>query len=265
MILKSKEEGLVFDKNFIMNNWPNSLLSAPIVHNGSGNTKLSKRRKGEENWHIYSLSLSPADSSGLNVCEFSSAECRKHCVGYAGYGMLRSVQNKRIIKTLAFNYNPLKFTTQLCEELRRLEEMLKRNPSRKIAIRLNTFSDIDWQNYIIFNEWPHLQFYDYTKDMLKLPLSNYDLTYSIDPTKDKNDVSLLLALLKLGRKIAIVFDNKIELPEKFHGYPIINGDESDLRFLDPSPSIIALRAKGSLKKDDLSTFKVSFLDDKYFF
>jgi hypothetical protein len=35
----------------------------------------------------------------------------------------------------------------------------------------------------------------------------------------------------------------------WRGFPIVNGDDHDLRFLDPGPSIVALKAKGKAKLD----------------
>jgi hypothetical protein len=46
--------------------------------------------------------------------------------------------------------------------------------------------------------------------------------------------------------IAVVFD---KLPATFLGRPVINGDETDLRFLDPRRVIVGLKAKGKAKKD----------------
>jgi len=37
-------------------------------------------------------------------------------------------------------------------------------------------------------------------------------------------------------------------PETWRGIPVINGDESDLRFTDPVGVIVGLRAKGDAKK-----------------
>jgi hypothetical protein len=46
--------------------------------------------------------------------------------------------------------------------------------------------------------------------------------------------------------VAAVFS---ELPETYLGKPVINGDESDLRFLDAQGVIVGLVAKGKAKKD----------------
>ena len=40
------------------------------------------------------------------------------------------------------------------------------------------------------------------------------------------------------------------------GYPIVNGDEHDLTFLQPAPSIIWLKAKGKKAKEDTSGFTI---------
>ena len=45
----------------------------------------------------------------------------------------------------------------------------------------------------------------------------------------------------------MVFDN---VPETFRGFQVINGDDTDLRFLDKPGTIIGLKAKGQGRKDD---------------
>jgi hypothetical protein len=39
------------------------------------------------------------------------------------------------------------------------------------------------------------------------------------------------------------------MPETYMGRPVFNGDESDLRFLDPKGVVVGLYAKGKAKKD----------------
>jgi hypothetical protein len=38
------------------------------------------------------------------------------------------------------------------------------------------------------------------------------------------------------------------------GYPVIDGDGNDLRFLDPAPCIVALKAKGAGARRDTTGF-----------
>jgi hypothetical protein len=52
-------------------------------------------------------------------------------------------------------------------------------------------------------------------------------------------IILLLANLKVFKK----------LPKKYLGRKVIDGDETDLRFLDPKNSIVGLIAKGKARYD----------------
>jgi hypothetical protein len=103
-----------------------------------------------------------------------------------------------------------------------------------------------------------VQFYDYTKVLGRKVqgISNYHLTFSAADGND-NDV---YAAAKQGYNIATVLGIKktVAMP-KFYSIatnygvdmemPVFNGDESDLRFLDPKGVIVGLYAKGKAKKD----------------
>jgi hypothetical protein len=57
--------------------------------------------------------------------------------------------------------------------------------------------------------------------------------------------------LDLGYNVAVVFNTKKgeEFPKEWNGYPVYDGDLSDVRFYDPDNHVIGLRAKGEAKKD----------------
>jgi hypothetical protein len=128
----------------------------------------------------------------------------------------------------------------------------------KPSIRLNGTSDLSWEKMGIVDEYPDVQFYDYTKwDIRKRDLSkkNYSLTFSLSDS----DVSDELAevALEAGINVAAVFDWKKGVPfpatYTFRGkeYPLVDGDEDDLRFLDKvQGGFVGLRLKGNnaLKK-----------------
>ncbi len=40
-----------------------------------------------------------------------------------------------------------------------------------------------------------------------------------------------------------------EVPQSLWGYPVINGDAHDARFLDTAGAVVGLKAKGSAKSD----------------
>jgi hypothetical protein len=54
-----------------------------------------------------------------------------------------------------------------------------------------------------------------------------------------------------GYNVAVVFGIKktLPMPATYNGTTVFNGDESDLRFLDPKGVVVGLYAKGKAKKD----------------
>ena len=115
---------------------------------------------------------------------------------------------------------------------------------------MNTTSDIPWEIHNIFELFPNIQFYDYTKIYKRAVKfvkgeypKNYHLTYSLN--EDNKD--LAFNILKMGGNISAVF--RKDLPDTYKGYKVVNGDEHDLRFLDLQNSIVGLKAKGKAKTD----------------
>jgi hypothetical protein len=106
----------------------------------------------------------------------------------------------------------------------------------------------------IFEAFPSLQFYDYTKisNRKNIP-ENYDLTYSYSGVQGYQ--KYVQIALSAGMRIAAVFRKRTEIPSSFMGLDVVDGDNSDLRHLDPLGVIVALYAKGKAKKD-LSGFVI---------
>ena len=73
--------------------------------------------------------------------------------------------------------------------------------------------------------------------------ANYHLTFSVDANRSDKAIDVL----KRGGNVAAVFWP--ELPETWWGFPVINGDTHDARFLDPAGIIIGLLAKGFARVD----------------
>jgi hypothetical protein len=97
--------------------------------------------------------------------------------------------------------------------------------------------------------FPEIQFYDYTKILGRKVknILNYQLTFS---EADGNALDTLNAI-RAGMNVATVFGLKkgSPMPEFWNGLSVFNGDESDLRFLDPKGVVVGLYAKGKAKKD----------------
>jgi len=196
------------------------------------------------------LYLSPAKTSGYNVCPMASVGCKASCLFTAGRGQMGTVQKGRINKTLWYFLERKSFMEQLRKEIRRhIKRCIKKGYTP--AVRLNGTSDIDWSIHGLFEEFKEVQFYDYTK-VYKRALKfvnkeypkNYHLTYSLNEDNKKE----AFTILKKGGNISAVFRNK-KLPKVYNGFKVINADKSDVRFKDPKYVIAGLYAKGKALRD----------------
>jgi hypothetical protein len=226
-------------------------------------TANAKTIKGEKIGYItYILYLQPHKSNdlGKNLCPSASLGCIKACLNTAGRGRFKNVKTGRKRKTDLFLADKGLFMSELYFEIGMLVHKHNKK-GEKICIRLNGTSDIVFENIIvpetgknIFDSLPYVQFYDYTKIVSRLRKqipANYDLTFSRSESNDP----YLKAVTDLGFNVAVVFSNK-NVPSLYNGIPVVNGDETDLRFLDKKGGfIVGLYAKGKAKKD-LSGFVV---------
>jgi len=218
-----------------------------------GNPKILKGMK--QGYMTYILHLAPADVSGYNTCPKATAGCKAACLNTAGRGGMfkkgettNVIQKARIRKTKMFFENRDAFLAILKDDIRKAIKQAEKKGLIPV-FRLNGTSDIAWEKYGVIQEFPNVQFYDYTKILGRKVnyLSNYHLTFS---AADGNDLDVRRAI-KEGYNIATVFGIKKNspMPETYNGVPVFNGDDSDLRFLDPKGVVVGLYAKGKAKKD----------------
>jgi len=213
----------------------------------ANNTKI---KKGEKLGYLtLGLSLSPSTMSGKNFCPHASDGCKAACLNTAGMGIFSNVQEARLKKSRFFIEKREDFLKQLNKEI--FSGIKKAKKERmKLAVRLNVLQDLPWENLIDMEAFDGVQFYDYTpnpKRMIaflqgKLP-SNYHLTFS---RKEDNQAQVEL-ISSMGGNVATVFRS---LPDKYLGRKVVNGDETDLRFLDKKGTIVGLIAKGKGKMDE---------------
>jgi hypothetical protein len=224
----------------------------------SSNTKTLKGCK--YGYMTYILHLAPSKLSGFNTCPMASAGCAAGCLNTAGRGGMfkkgedtNTIQKARIRKTLQYFNDREWFMSDLVSDVKTALAEAARFDLTPV-FRLNGTSDIRWENEAvalgskiypnIMSAFETVQWYDYTKipNRRDIP-SNYHLTFSLS----EDNLDDALAMLKLGMNVAVVFGG--EIPETWHGYPVINGDDSDLRFRDGSGVVVGLTAKGRAKKD----------------
>lgn len=221
---------------------PNNLLS----------TINAKTVKGEKKgFKTYIMYLSPftQNSKGINLCSHASEGCAKACLFSSGAARFDRVQAGKVNKTEYFLGDRSAFLAQLDAEITKITAKHAKDNSN-FAVRLNGTSDIRFEKFKIrdgkniFELHPTVQFYDYTKNYLRFDVelpTNYHLTFSLSETnRDK-----AIELLGRGVNVAMVFGVKSEedLPTEYLGYPVINGDETDLRFLDDKNVIVGLKYK----------------------
>ena len=210
----------------------------------------AKTPKGQQYGYITAiLYLAPSINSGFNVCPQASEGCKSACLYTSGHGRFDNVKQGRINKTRWYIQERESFLIQLKKEIKNFVNNCKKKNFIP-CIRLNGTSDISWENMGILQEFPQVQFYDYTKVFKRMEMyckgqmpSNYHLTYSLN----EDNKELAFEVLKMKGNISAVF--RKYLPTEYKGYQVVNGDESDLRFLDKKNCIVGLIAKGDAKKD----------------
>jgi hypothetical protein len=229
----------------------------------------------------YKGCLNTAGRGGIGkggMVTYSSVKSRKRT---------NHVQQARIRRTRLFFEDRNEFMAQLADDIRKLQILAIK---RKLTpcVRLNGTSDIRWEDIPVFSHektgepvgcehlvdetrgakcscglrvrniferFPNLQFYDYTKIPNRrraLDIPNYHLTFSYS-----NVIEFVPYVQKAidtyGDRvnIAVVFSDMSDAIARgsFLNRPLINGDEHDLRFLDPPGCVVALKAKGKAKKD----------------
>lgn len=225
----------------------------------TANPKVLKGQSAGYNTFI--LHLSPANVSGYETCPKRTAGCTAACLNTAGHGGMfkkgettNVVQEARKTRTRLFFENRSVFFEQLVREIKNAIKLSAKQGMTPV-FRLNGTSDLAWEKYEvvegknIFQLFPEVQFYDYTKILGRkvAHIPNYHLTFS---AADGNDADVLKAIAQ-GMNVATVFGlKKTEpMPETYNGRVVFNGDESDLRFLDPKGVVVGLYAKGRAKKD----------------
>ncbi len=219
-------------------------------------TANAKIRKGEKiGFKTFGIHLAPASLSGFNVCKDASAGCAASCLNTAGMGAFSNVQLARIEKTRLFFKNKVAFLAQLIKEIAAAIKSAEKQGLTAV-FRLNLTSDLPWEKIklndkTVFQLFPQVTFYDYTKSPERMTAflagempKNYHLTFS----KSETNGAIAESILKSGGNVAMVF--RKSLPSQYLGAEVVNGDETDLRFLDGAGKIIGLVEKGKAKKDE---------------
>jgi hypothetical protein len=212
-----------------------------------------KQEKGE-GYRSVGLTLTPRATgrAGRNLCPFATKGCAHSC--FADYDRLAWPQVKQaaVARTLLLGREPETFRAMLRADIAR---ELARAGGQPLAVRLNVVSDVAWEREFpaLFDQFPAVRFMDYTKDISRILAADRPMNYSLTFSRSEANEADCLRALAAGHNVTVVF-RKPPFPRTFWGYPVIDGDRNDLRFLDPSPCVVGLKAKGAGARRDASGF-----------
>lgn len=220
----------------------------------------AKTIKGQQYGYMTGvLYLAPYNLSGYNTCAMAEiAKCHEPCLNTAGRGAFSNIQAARVRKTKLFFEDRNKFFAELIPSIHTLIKKARKLGLTPVC-RLNGTSDIKWENVSftyegrdynnIFEMFPDLQFYDYTKipNRVTAHIPNYDLTFSYSGVVEFQPYVQRAA--QAGYRIAVVFRKREDIPSTFLNTTCVDGDDSDLRHEDPHGVVVALYAKGRAKRD----------------
>lgn len=207
------------------------------------------------------------------LCLGSSPACRAACLVYSGQNAADPYNLQiKIGRTHALVAEPAAFVRILIEAIgmhlraapskpwvRAIDGRTQSGTGVDQFFRLNVFQDIPWE---LFTPWlfsyrlqhrsgiidfGQASFYDYTKVPGRVTPPNYDLTFSYSGSNQ----GFVEEELQRGRRIAVVFllpgsyrqRRVAPLPGRYMGFPVVDGDVSDVRPRDPAPSVVGLRWK----------------------
>jgi len=215
----------------------------------------AKTIKGEKIGYLTGIVYLVPDQK---LCPFAiMAGCFDPCLKSAGRGAFNSVQKARAEKTEFFKTNQRAFMLSLCADIWSLARKADRLALIPL-VRPNGTSDIPFENILIdgktiFQIFANVQFYDYTKHPSRnldgKTAGNYDLTYSFSAITPK-PISIKGLTNPANKRTAVVFYKRSEIPNTYRGWQVIDGDDTDVRHIEPSRVVVALYAKGKAKKEE---------------
>ena len=225
---------------------------------GPPGSLLSSSKKTEKCLSVEVLARVLFFTPGV-FCSHATQGCLAACLGHSsGHMQMPTHSLARDRRTALYLQSPQMFLQMLMLEIALMEHnarLLGLAP----AARLNGSSDLAWEllHPDIFRRFPKIRFFDYTKIPARMNRflqgadwpANYHLTFSAHAHNHRE----ARRVLEHGGTVAVVFWP--EIPQSLWGFPVINGDEHDARFLDPAGTIVGLTAKGQARFD-LSGFTV---------
>lgn len=236
-----------------------------ILKRGEENAKLRKTLKelGIDSVDCGSVTLRPSDGSGYDVCALARfAACHTICVmEKIGMANWDSVKASRDALTRWLFEDTAAYLGRLDIELGKMSARAEKS-GKLLYVRLNTGSDIRYERIArwLFDSYPNVRFYDYTKLTPRLfddsMPRNYSLSYSVHGNSKDTDIR---AILERGKNCVVVTDSEYNGQRKIFGalpdtmeiagarFNTRDGDKLDFRHedFDGRGNLVLLRFKGS--------------------
>lgn len=196
-------------------------------------------------------------SGPVNLCPLASKGCAAACLSRSGQSGMRPAQRAQAVRTALLIAHPEVFGLILGAEIR---AAVRKHGT--VNLRLNVTSDIRWEMVapvaVAALGTGGVRLYDYTawSPADRKPSELYSLTYSAKEPSHTSD-QYLTGILASGGTVAMPFTTRRgeALPATWHGFTVIDGDESDDRRSDPRGVVVGLRAKGhEWRKDNSAGF-----------
>lgn len=223
----------------------------------------TKVRKGEGRGYLTGVVyMSPADEAfhpndKRTMCPMSTPGCRAVCLGaHSGRMVMRPSARSRLWKTALFLGSRRLFGQLLFLEASALQDKADRE-GMGCAVRVDGSSDAGF-GLEMAKAAPEIQWYDYTKVPSRWfkaqGVPNYHVTYSV--TNTYGSVGAARTILSAGGNVAMVTEHGfpgrcgvVKVGTRY--WPALDGDETDLRFLDPPGHVVVLKFKTARNREKM--------------
>lgn len=271
------------------------MQTQPKISSALFSTSSAKAVKAEKFGYVNAIHyMSPHTVGGVgNLCASASPGCVALCLGYhSGQAAIVANADDKASKNRARLSRDLKarqFMKRRGEYMRAMALQVAKQVhaadkgGKRLCVRLNGSTDVLFEGCKVILDAPlaakisalvgrdvaaatypslyalfhFVQFAEYTKHFSRmcnylsgwLP-ANVSLTFS----RSEENAAQCADVLARGGSVAVVF-RKV-LPTTYFGFPVFDGDTTDLRHTDPPNVVVGLTAKGSKAKRDTSGFVV---------
>lgn len=279
---RSKKKELIAFRDLVMSidwrkvSYTKALKILGLSYIGDGTQSAKLKKSFYNGTYTYGVYMTPWDLAtqmsgieGMNNCP-GGQHCHDHCLNFSGQnrpdqqarGLYSNINMSRAKKTILYYYNRDLFMFLLIHEIHKSINYANKH-NLLHSVRINCTTD---HNLLLFKSpksgknilkiFGNTQFYDYTKIKSRYKLveeyENYHLTFSYDGY----NWDTCEEILENNGQVAVVFDGP--MPATFRGYPVVSGDNYDMRYIDPAGVVIGLTyhktamdyASGSYKRPD---------------